>query len=234
MSQSVERVYQALRGEILSGTRPAQTRLREEQVAADLGVSRTPVREAIRRLAADSLVTLTPHRGAVVRRWDADDYEEIFDLRELLESHAAARAAASGTADVGALATLCDRMEQLGADLRAGTADPDAAYAEITALNLALHRAVHAAAGRLVPDLLSGLIEVPLVRRTFHRYSAEQMQRSFAQHRDLVAAIAAGDDGWAAAVMTAHLRSARTTFRLDVLGSPDLAAASPVPGAEES
>jgi len=234
VSQSADRVYRTLRSEILNGTRPAQSRLREEQLAADLGVSRTPVREALRRLEADSLVTVVAHRGAVVRRWEAADYEEIFDLRELLESHAAARAAAGGTADVAELLSLCDRMEELAAEIEAGVGDAGAAYDEITALNLRLHRTVHAAGGRLVPELLSGLIEVPLVRRTFHRYSQAQMRRSFAQHRELVAAVAAGDGAWTAAVMTAHLRAARSTFRLDLEADPDHATCPTDPISEES
>lgn len=217
MTQPVTEIHEALRRQILTGELAAGSRLREEQIAASFAVSRTPVREAIRRLEAESLVTLVPHRGAQVREWDAADHEEVFDLRELLEAHAAEVAATSGIADVEALTDLCDRMEAQRETLRSGDlADPSAAYDEITRLNLEFHRRIHLAGGRrLLPELLSGLIEVPLVRRTFHRYTEDQLNLSFAQHRELVAAIAAGDGPWAHAVMTSHLRSSRATYRLD-------------------
>lgn len=234
MPQTADRIHQSLRRRILSGELAAGVRLREEQVAAEFDISRTPVREAIRRLQAESLVTLSPNRGAEVRRWDAGDYEELFDLRELLESHAARRAAERGEAGIDALTGLCERMERQREEMLAGRADPTAAYAEITRLNLELHRGIHLAGGRrLLPDLLTGLIEVPFVRRTIDRYSDAQLQRSFAQHRDLVAAIAASDGAWAHAAMTTHLRGARGTFRLDIDSPEDPAIHTPTPTLEE-
>ena len=210
-AQAVDRVHAVLRAEILDGARPAGSRLREEEIAEAQGTSRTPVREAIRRLAADGLAVLAPRRGAEVVAWDEEDLDELFDLRVLLEGHAAARAATSGRADTARLYELCDRMEALHRP--AGDQD----YAEITRLNLALHREVHRAGGRRVlPDLVARVVEGPLVQSTLRRYSPDRLDRSFAQHRDLVAAIEAGDAEWARAVMTAHLRAAREVVRAAV------------------
>jgi DNA-binding GntR family transcriptional regulator len=94
---------------------------------------------------------------------------------------------------------------------------------EITRLNMELHRAVHRAAGKLLPDLLVRLIDVPVVRRTFHTYSEAELRRSNAAHRELVEALAAGDGDWAAAVMQAHIRAAGATLR-------SLRDADPAPG----
>jgi DNA-binding GntR family transcriptional regulator len=58
-------------------------------------------------------------------------------------------------------------------------------------------------------DIIGGLIEVPLVLRTFRRYSKAELRRSLNQHQDLISALAAGDADWAAAVMRAHILSAR-------------------------
>ena len=214
MSQTVGRVYSDLHREILTGRRAPGARLREEEIAEAFGVSRTPVREALRRLSSDGLVELVPHRGAEVVRWAADDVEELFDLRCLLEGHAARRAAERGDADVDQLRDLCGRMEAHLDHAGGRAAD------EITRLNMEFHRAVHHAGGRVLPDLVTRVIEVPLVRRTFDEYSAGEMRRSFAQHRELVDAIAEGDGEWAQAVMRAHIRAAGASWRAHRL-SPD-------------
>lgn len=219
MSQASARAYEGLRREILTGVHPAGARLREEQLADTLGLSRTPVREALHRLESDGLVQMTPHRGATVTSWSDEDFNEIFDLRVLLEGHAARQAAARGV-DVDGLRSLCAAMEQQLHAL------DEHAYAEITRLNLEFHRTVHRAAGeRLLPDLLSRVIEVPLVRRTFSQYSTAELQRSFTQHRELVEALSLGDGEWAQAVMHSHIRAARATLlradsRADEEGQP--------------
>ncbi|MPY80452.1 MAG: FCD domain-containing protein [Actinophytocola sp.] len=207
MSHASERAYADLRLEILKGVHPAGTRLREEQLAETLGLSRTPVREALRRLESDGLVTVTPNRGAEVVRLGVEDFEEIFDVRSVLESHVARRAAERNDVDVAPLRALCEAMEfQLSALNEDG-------YDEITRLNMEFHRAIHRAGGhRLIPDLLSRVIEVPLVRRTFDQYTSAELERSFIQHRELVEAIAVGDGDWAEAVMRSHLRAARAAL----------------------
>ncbi|WP_207920216.1 GntR family transcriptional regulator [Saccharopolyspora aridisoli] len=208
MSQAAARAYRALREDILTGMRPAGTRLREEQLAEDYGLSRTPVREAIRRLQADGLVQVVPNRGAEVVSLSAEDFEEIFGLRSVLESYAARNAALRGDADVARLRELCGAMEQ-----QLGRLDDDGAHDEITRLNMEFHQAIHQAGGRrLLPELLSKVIEVPLVRRTFHRYTSVELNRSFTQHRELTDAIEAGDGDWAHAVMQSHVLAARATL----------------------
>jgi DNA-binding GntR family transcriptional regulator len=208
VSQSAVRVHDELRADILGGRCGPGSRLREEEIAERFGLSRTPVREALRRLEADGLVVVTPRRGAEVVRWRDDDIAELVELRALLEGHAARRAATGGGIDLVALAELCALMEEHGESGGDGrSAD------EITRLNMELHRAVHRAGGRLLPDLLTRLIDVPVVRRTFHTYSEAELRRSFAQHRELIEALAAGDGDWAAAVMQAHIRAAGATLR---------------------
>lgn len=206
VSQAATRAYSDLRAEIMNGAHPAGTRLTESRLAETLGLSRTPVRDALRRLEADGLVKVTPNRGAEVVLPNAEDFDEIFDVRGVLESHAARRAAERGTADGPALRALCEAMEQQLDSLDQG------GYDEITRLNLEFHRSVHRVAGRLLPELLQRVIEVPLVRRTFHQYTAAELERSFVQHRELVDAIEAGDGDWAHAVMQSHVRAARAVL----------------------
>jgi DNA-binding GntR family transcriptional regulator len=140
-------------------------------------------------------------------------------VRALLEGYGAAQAAQRATVEhVEALTVLCDRMDAVAettytADLGdEGPIDDDlrAAYQEIAELNNEFHQTVLTAAGNAhLRSLMGGLISMPLVQRTFMRYSGERLARSMSHHRELVDAFRAGDASWASSVMTAHVRSAR-------------------------
>jgi DNA-binding GntR family transcriptional regulator len=198
----------------VSGEYAGGTRLKEENLAAALGVSRTPVREALRRLHAEGLVTVKPRRGALVATWSAGELDEIFELRALVEGYGAARAASRVTAaQVAHLGELCDAMEEAAG----APGEPD--YERIGELNSELHAEVHrAASSRYVARLLTSLVQMPLVMRTFHRYTPGELARSMGHHRELVAALGAGRPEWAEAVMHAHVEAARVTLRRDVEG----------------
>jgi DNA-binding GntR family transcriptional regulator len=88
----VDQVADALRSRILSGDLPEGAQLRQENLAVDLGVSRIPIREAFRRLEAEGLVTIAPHRGAIVSVLSIEEIGELFDLRAIIEPDLIARA----------------------------------------------------------------------------------------------------------------------------------------------
>src|SRR5690349_9734612 len=88
-AQLERRVYERLRDDIISGVLQPGDQLVEARLAADLGVSKTPVREALIRLQRDGLVSIEPYRGARVLEPSPDDVREIVELRELLECHVA-------------------------------------------------------------------------------------------------------------------------------------------------
>ena len=90
---TVERVAGAIQARVLSGAVPVGTRLRQESLAEEFGVSRTPVREALRQLQATGLVELEPNRGAVVRGPSAREIREAYEVRAELEGLAAELAA---------------------------------------------------------------------------------------------------------------------------------------------
>lgn len=219
MTQATDRAYTQIRSGLLGGVFAPGERLREEDLAQRTGVSRTPVREALRRLALEGFVDLQPGRGVQVVSWSDQDLDEIFSVRALLEGYGAAQAAQRATAEhVEALTVLCDRMDAVAettyeADLDdEGPIDDDlrAAYQEIAELNNEFHQTVLTAAGNAhLRSLMGGLISMPLVQRTFMRYSGERLARSMSHHRELVDAFRAGDASWASSVMTAHVRSAR-------------------------
>lgn len=205
--KAAEITYATIRRQILNGERSGGEWLREGDVAAAIGVSRTPVREALRRLAAEGLVRHEPNRGVQVEDWGAGDLDEIFSLRSQLEPWGCGLAAASGLADLDALGELADRMDE---EARRDPPDLDA----ITELNNEFHRRVLEASGngRLV-GLVSSVVAVPLVWRTFSHYSPEAMRRSLAHHHEIVQALAAGDAAWAESVMRSHVRAAWASLR---------------------
>ncbi|MBC2934169.1 GntR family transcriptional regulator [Nocardioides sp. zg-1228] len=214
--KAAEVTYLTIRRQILSGERAGGEWLREGDLAAVIGVSRTPVREALRRLAAEGLVRHEPNRGVQVEDWGVGDLDEIFSLRSQLEPWGCGLAATTGGADLELLAGLADGMDR---EARRVPPDLDA----ITELNNRFHRAILEASGntRLV-GLVSSVVEVPLVWRTFSHYSAEAMQRSLAHHHEIVHALRAGDAVWAESVMRAHVRAAWVTLREERGGEPSL------------
>lgn len=208
MSKAAETAYGAIREGITTGDLPAGTRLREEDLSSRIGVSRTPIREALRRLAAEGIVEFLPNRGAHVASWSDLELEEIFELRSLLESHAAARAATRiERQDLERLQALADQMEQRLEDRTA-----EASF-QISKLNNEFHSVILEANGsRHLESATQGVIQVALVHRTFVRYSPHALRRSFAHHRELIDALAARDPDWARSVMRSHILAARNIF----------------------
>jgi DNA-binding GntR family transcriptional regulator len=208
MARATDAAYDAVRRMILSGEAAAGSRLGEAELAETLGLSRTPVREALQRLGADGLVEVLPHRGARVVQWTRRDLEEIFELRSLLEPYAAARAArmAPGKDVLADLLGQCDAME-------AAAADGD--LTRVAQLNALFHAALIEASGnRRLPAMLTSVMHAPLIVGTFRRYDAGEMARSMNHHRELVAALTARDPDWAESVMRAHIRAAAADLTL--------------------
>mgnify|MGYP002476279185 CR=1 FL=1 len=207
-----ERAYRAIRRRILDGVYNSNQFLREESLARALEISRTPVREALRRLVSEGWIEQIPHRGARVVEWTRDDAEEVFELRSILEAHAARRAASRMTVtDIDRLAGLVDAMEALA------TSESKDAREDIAPLNDEFHRIILTAAGSpRLQRLVGAIVQAPMTTRSFRRYDAREMARSMVQHRDIVRAIREGDGVWAAAAMRAHILAARPAHKRGV------------------
>lgn len=205
---STERAAAALRELILHGGLAPGSRLGEVELAERLGVSRTPVREALSRLAAEGLVEITPNRGARVSSWTVAELEGVFDVRAALEPRITALAVAqAGPRDIATLEHLADRM------LDAGAPGPGRDLDALVPLNRAFHnRLVVLAAAPTLATALAGAIHAPIQLRNFHAYDDASLRRSLAHHVEIVAAVTAGDPAWAAAVMTAHIHNARAVM----------------------
>lgn len=200
---SRQTAYTALRARIAAGQLSPGTWLREASLAAELGLSRTPVREALRTLAAEGLVELVHNRGARVVPWTADDVDETYRLRALLEGEAAGLAARRASAEhVAAMALAQERYER---SIEAG-----APAVERAGCNDAFHAAVVAASGSSrLPVLLALVTSPPLVAQAIGSYSADDLRRSVLQHRDVLAGVQQGDEALAVAAMRSHILAAR-------------------------
>lgn len=208
MSTASDRAYAEIRALILAGDAPPGAPLREEALADIVGVSRTPVREALRRLEGELYAVRTSSGRLLVADWDADDLAEMFTLRAMLESHAAARAAQRVTPET--LAELQDANARIAAAIAAPAPD----IATFLAENRRFHDLIIGAAGSArLKTMLAALVEQPVVRRTAARYSPAELGRSVHEHGELVQAFAARDSDWARSVMTAHIRRAFHAFR---------------------
>jgi len=208
VTRASERVVDAVRELILRGDIATGARLGEAELAERLGVSRTPVREALNRLAAEGLVEIVPNRGARVSSWTVSELEAVFELRATLEPRLTALAVPHATgSDVTDLEALADEM------LAVGSRGPDQDLDAIVPLNRAFHgRLVELADHPAMASALAGAIHAPIVLRNFHAYDDASLRRSLGHHLEIVAAIRAGDPTWARAVMTAHIHNARTVM----------------------
>ena len=194
-----ERVHEYLRDEILSDNLPPGTELQEVALAASLGVSRGPLREALGRLSAEGLVTIRPRNGAVVRSLSKQEFVEAYQVREALETFALRLAVPRLTEeDVQTLQTLIDRMvEQADAD------DVPGFFKTNTAFHEAL---VEISGNRRLRDLHHQ------VARQLGRYRMRSLalrgnlQRSIAEHREILDAAQCGDTEQAVQLLSEHIR----------------------------
>lgn len=198
-------VIDDVRSLILGGRYAPGDRLGEVELAEALSVSRTPVREALRRLQAEGLVEITANKGARVMEYPRGDLETIFELRARIEGLAARQAATIATAE------HAEALHEVALAIRehAERGDSDAVYR----LNAEFHQSLVGIGGSAVlAQSISSLVHSPVLLRTYGSFDEEAMRRSVNHHIEIVAAIRAGDPEWAEAVMRAHLFSARASL----------------------
>jgi DNA-binding GntR family transcriptional regulator len=190
------RLRDVLEQEIATGALPPGARLDEAGLAARLGASRTPVREALRLLAASGLVEVRTRRGAVVVSPGAERLYEMFEVMAELEAMCGRLAARR--LDGAGLAALLAAHEAC----RSALGDTDAYYAA----NETFHQAIYAACGSgfLAEQALALQKRLRPYRRLQLRVGA-RASRSFAEHGEVVAAIAAGDGQAAAEALRRHV-----------------------------
>lgn len=203
MSKASDRAYAHIRSMILSGELPAGVQLGEIQLAESCGVSRTPIREALRRLESEAFVRRSESQRSFVADWSLDDVEDAFELRAMLEAHAARRAAHRITqAQLDEMRHWNERLDQ------AISCNPPNIPVFLEA-NRQFHAIVSdAAASPRLSVMLAGVTEQPVVLRTARNYDVDNLRRSWREHDELLAAFIQRDGEWAHAVMIGHIRRA--------------------------
>ncbi len=191
-----------IREAILDGRLQPGQRLKEEDLARQLGISRTPVREALLMLQVEGLIVATPNRGATVRVHTPDDLDDLYGLRALLEGHAARRAGVRiNEAQVAELRESCDRFDAL---------EPEDQLRELVRENMFFHNTILEVAGSArLGSMVRRVIELPLVYKSYIWYSPDQKRISSHYHRQIVNALASGDAERAELIMKEHVFEAR-------------------------
>lgn len=213
MANAAEHAYEHIREQILSGRYLPGQRLTEAELVAACGVSRTPVRTAINRLVSEDFLEASRNQGARVKRWDNDELDELFELRALLEGHAAARAASRITAPQ--LKTLDQAIADMD-QILAGRSARLRKAREFLRLNRIVHSTVwEAAHSQHLLAMLGRLVEQSLQVRTVRAFSLTRLSESHHHHLELQRALHARDPLWCEAVMRSHIRAARQALALE-------------------
>jgi DNA-binding GntR family transcriptional regulator len=195
-----DRAYQHLRAVVLSDPAVSGTFINEQAVATDVGISRTPVREALLMLAAEDLVQLVPHRGAFVAPVPGREIAEMMQARGVIECWAATTALTAGNTPVEAMSAVLDQQ-------RAIVGEGDAK--QFIELDSQFHALLVQAAGnsvlaRLYDNLRAKHVVLGLVAL---QRSATRRQEVVAEHQAIVDGLAAGRPDTAEKAILSHLDS---------------------------
>jgi len=202
-----QQAYERIRNSIFSGSFQPGYQLKEEALAENLGISRTPVREAIRLLADEGLIDIKPNRRSYVADITETQFEEVFDLLAFLESYSA------GLASAHIPQSGLDKLRKLN-DAMANTAAP-ADNREFLELNSEFHQTIHQySESHKVHELLMRIMEFPHnLFLKFNQIPDWHNSRSVIEHGLIIDALASGDKNFATVQMRAHIESVRHAFR---------------------
>jgi DNA-binding GntR family transcriptional regulator len=200
--------YDQIRLAIVEGRYPPGQRLVEQRIGEEFALSRTPVREALRRLEAEGLVQSIPNRGAVVRSVSLEDVSDLYGLRARLEAYGAELAAER--IEPEQVDKINDGIAAFDEALRGEYADELERTRAIDAANRAIHDAIVAAAHHeRLGRLLERTVDVPLVFQAFRQFDRAQTERSHVFHQLIRDAIVAGDRARASSLMHEHVMQGR-------------------------
>ena len=208
MSKSTEKAYEIIRTAVLNGDFVPGDRLKEEQLVDLCGVSRTPIRDAIKQLAAENYLVMKPNYGAQVAKWSAQEIEDIFKLRAQCECMAVRRASEHITSEQ--IEVLRQQHKVIDDMLN----DSDAFSIEtFLRANKIFHDTIlDATQSEVLKQAVLQLVSPPIVYQTALNYSHMDIQRSNEHHQELIDALEAKNADWCEAVMQNHILAAHRRF----------------------
>jgi DNA-binding GntR family transcriptional regulator len=201
-------VYDRIRRGIVEGRYPPGARLVEQRLAEELDVSRTPIREAVRRLESEGLVVVARNRGAHVRPLTEADVADLYEARARLEAYAAELAAERAVPEQ--VAELHAAADAFAEEVAAGGRRTLARLRRLDAANARFHGTLQAASrhGR-IRQLVAGAVDAPLVFQALQRFAPRELERSALFHGLIAEAVGAREPARAGRLMTEHVLQGR-------------------------
>lgn len=210
-----DQICEVLKRQILSGQLEPGRRLSLEEFAARFGVSVTPIRDALRLLAAEGLVELIPRRGAFVTRPCWDGLQEIYQMRQIIECAAVDAVIANGQEVLPVLQSLLEQM----AATNIGESHAD--YLTYIQLDQRFHQLmVDCLHNRRLSETYAGLGSHTLVARGLYSATHQRASETLAEHRRILAALQAGDRQGARAAIGDHLHNGLSELLQRVAADP--------------
>ncbi len=200
-----QQVAERLRERIFSHELPAGTWVDEQALAEQYGISRTPLREALKVLASEGLVTLKPRRGCYVTEISERDLDEVFSVMAMLEGECARESAGRATKDD------LTKLKAIHAELEAAAATQD--IDGFFEANQAFHHALQSIAdNRWLLHVIEDLRKVIKLSRHHSLFSEGRLEQSLLEHRGILEAVLARDAAAAETRMREHIRSGRAAL----------------------
>lgn len=215
MTTLSQKAYAHIHDRIVSGCLEPGAVVSESLLAKDLGMSRTPVGEAVRQLAREGLVEQVPRFGTIVRAVDRRELVELYEMREALESYAAGKAAERISAsDLGKLRVLCDAMQRIAEGVRqAGRQELNIEELKVfLSADMAFHMVILTASGNR--RMQRAVTETRAVSRIFRmrrqKHDLQIVENAHQHHENILQALRAGDQRQAASLMARHIDESKT------------------------
>ncbi|MEV1248658.1 GntR family transcriptional regulator [Nonomuraea sp. NPDC049750] len=205
-SQAVSRVVDEIKQMIVSGDLLPGQQIRQEHMAAALGVSRLPVREALRQLVADGLVVHEQHVGFAVARLSRSEFDQVYLMRRLLETEVIRSLSQPAADELAQIAALAAEVEQAAAEVD---------LPRMRTLNSRFHFAIFGLSELgLVVGEIRRIWTWALPYHAVYLYDEAGRARILAEHREMVAALGAGDVERLVELMNAHRAGSETQLSL--------------------
>jgi len=207
-----EQAYKHIHGKLLAGEMPAGHVLSELSLAREIGISRTPVREAIQRLEQEGILEQVPRYGTIVRRPERRDLEELYQLREALEPYAVAQVAGRlSPEDLGMARRLCDEIQVIAAAVKkASRAMVDAALMRrLLSADLGFHMVLLRASGnrRLMKIIADSRMLTRIFGTPRQEHDLAIIEETHRFHSQILKAVQQGDGEKARRLMSEHIRA---------------------------
>lgn len=210
MTPTAEKAYRVIKDRIMEGKIASGYRITEVELANQLAISRTPVRDALKKLVEDRWLEYTPNVGMRVRTWSTKDILDNLHVRQLLECEAIALASQHITQPESRELQLINTQLRATAPLKT----PEA-IDSMTSLNLKFHQVIWSSnTNRVLSEILLRNVNVPTVATTYRQYSRENLMASLEDHDQMIACLSRKDSEQAKRVMASHLQRAASIYQL--------------------